>query len=121
MGRLDGKGNCVCCSPGFLAQAHARPGVCSPPPALLSPAWICHHRAGALWIWPQAAPTPVFLSRPQGTPFRSHLNLSGKPFWLSSGWHEPLGQRPESPSLPVASCPGSSFCKAVWRRSLWIH
>lgn len=49
-------------------------GVCSPPPALLNPAWICHHRAGALWIWPQAAfPTPVFLGTTPGHSVPVHI------------------------------------------------
>ena len=39
----------VRCSPGFLLGLRPDPGVCSPQPALLNPAWICHHRVrGAL-------------------------------------------------------------------------
>lgn len=131
MGRLDGEGT-LPCSPGSLAQAHSRPwGLLSsatPPQQLLSPhlwnwARICHHRVRGSLGSGHRLPSALRLSghgpgsiHPGALPSCPHLNISGKPFWLSSS--------------PSPGFWGSHLCHpvSVWptalgspMRHLWKH
>lgn len=66
----------VCCSPGFLAQAHARPrglfSSTSPPQPCLD---LSPQGRGPLDLAGHRLPSPLlcFWARPQGTPFRVHI------------------------------------------------
>lgn len=77
--------------------------------------------SGALWDLATGCLPHSCLSGhdPGALPSCPHLNLSGKPSWLSSGPAQASGAASESPSLPIASCPGL-VCEAVWKHSLWI-
>lgn len=77
----------VCCSPGFLAQAHARPrglfSSTSPPQPCLD---LSPQGRGPLDLATGCLPHSCVSGHdPRALRSGPHLNLSGKPFWLSSG------------------------------------